>query len=209
MKGRINKDNLAKLYQGQITDWQQLGLENKLPVKLYKPEEEHLLESFITFITKPNESTTIAESVVKVRKFNSMLQKILQGFEETTKENRYGGIGFGLLSKIYGQCSVYPLAIDGVQPLVHNDGTPITPETVDLCNDKGSYRLNTNAFNDNSNLKKYPLIFAIAVIYKDPKSTGKSEDNKSKGEIFTKMMLTDEGQSILQEIGLVPVKNIQ
>jgi hypothetical protein len=200
LKGRINKDNLAKLYQEtkteKITNWNQLGLKNSLPVKLYKPEEDYLIESFVKFIKKPGEPTTIAGSKTK---FDSMLQNILQSFEE----NKDGGIGFGLLRKVYGQCSVYPLAIEEVQPqliqvqqpLVQNDGNPINPD-IDLCNDKGSYRLNTKAFKS----EKYPLRFAIAVIYRT--------NNKTKGEDFAQMMLSDEGQSLLQEIGLVPARNI-
>ncbi|MBV6622401.1 MAG: substrate-binding domain-containing protein [Rivularia sp. (in: Bacteria)] len=195
LNGNINKNDLAKLYQSKIADWNQLGLKKSLPVELYEPEEKHLIDSFIQFITEPNGSTTIAKR--ETTKFDSMLQKILQGFEETNPENRYGGIGFGLLRKVYGQCSVYPLAINGVQTLAHNDGKPITPN-IDLCNDKGSYRLNTNAFKSG----RYPLRFAIAVIYK----TTKDED--SKGEKFAEMMLSDEGQSLLQEIGLVPARDI-
>ena len=198
LNGNINKDDLAKLYQKGKTDWNQLGLKKSLPVELYEPEEKHLIDSFIQFITEPNASTTIAK--IEPTKFDSMLQKILQGFEETNPENRYGGIGFGLLRKVYGLCSVYPLAINGVQTLAHNDGKPITPN-VDLCNDKGSYRLNTEAFKSG----RYPLRFAIAVIYK----TTKDEDSEdSKGEKFAEMMLSDEGQSLLQEIGLVPARDI-
>ncbi len=189
LNGRINKDDLAKLYQQQITnwkDWKELGLKNSLSVKLYKYEEDSLVKSFIP---KLLESKAIEES--NKENFYSMLQNILQDFEKNTD----GGIGFGLLSKVYGQCSVYPLAIEGVQPLIQNDGTPINPY-IDLCNDKGSYRLNTDAFKSGN----YPLRFAIAVIYRT--------NNKTKGEKFANLMLSDEGQSLLQEIGLVPARNI-
>ena len=181
LNGNISKDDLAKLYQGDIKDWKNLGLTKSLRVELYQPEEQHLINSFIQFIT-----TTIEE--IQPTKFELMLPKILQGYEE----NEHGGIGFGLLRKVYGQCSVYPLAIDGVQPLIENDGKDITPN-IDLCNDKGSYRLNTEAFKSG----RYPLRFAIAVIYKT-----------TKGEKFAEMMLSDEGQSLLQEIGLVPARDI-
>ena len=202
LNGRISKNNLAELYQEEktekITNWNQLDPKNSLPVKLYKPEEDYLIDSFIKFIIKTGEITTIAGSKTK---FESMLQEILQGFEETEQENRYGGIGFGLLSKVYGQCSVYPLAIGEkyreIQPLIQNDdNNPINPY-IDLCNDKGSYRLNTDAFKSG----KYPLRFAIAVIYR-------TNDETKKGENFADMMLSDEGQSLLQEIGLVPARNI-
>lgn len=193
LKGSISKNNLAKLYQEQITDWKdwkELGLKNSLPVKLYKYEEDSLVKSFIP---KLLESKAIEES--NKENFYSMLQNILQGFEE----NQDGGIGFGLLRKVYGQCSVYPLTIGEknrkVQPLIQNDGTPINPY-IDLCNDKGSYRLNTDAFKSG----KYPLRFAIAVIYRS--------NNNEKGENFADMMLSDEGQLLLQEIGLVPARNI-
>lgn len=192
LNGRISKNNLAKLYQKEKTDWQELGLKKSLPVKLYQPKENYLIDSFIQFIMKVGGSTTIAGSKTK---FESMLQNILQGFEETEQENRYGGIGFGLLRKVYGQCSVYPLSIEGVQPLIQNDGNDINPY-IDLCNDKGSYRLNTKAFKSG----KYPLKFAIAVIYRS--------NNNQKGEDFAQMMLSDEGQLLLQEIGLVPARNI-
>ncbi len=104
-------------------------------------------------------------------------------------------IGFGFLSKIFGQCSVYPLTVvEGgreAHPLIQNDGKPIEP-TIDLCNDKGSYSPNAKTFKS----EQYPLTETLVIVY--PKS------NSLAGKSFAALLTTDEAQYLLSEVGLVP-----
>lgn len=113
-------------------------------------------------------------------------------------------IGIDLFSKVFNQCSVYPLAIVGegnrkaVQPIIDNNGNPIIPKT-DLCGDKGSYQPNSKIFESG----EYPLGYAIAVIYK------KEGETSSAGQVFAKMMKTDEGQHLLHSAGLIPIRALK
>ncbi|MFB2892892.1 hypothetical protein ACE1CI_08105 [Aerosakkonemataceae cyanobacterium BLCC-F50] len=128
-----------------------------------------------------------------------ILEQILNDFEN--KETV--GIGFGLLSRIFGQCSVYPLAVGAkgqeIQPLVQqiqNNVQPIEP-TTDLCNDKGSYWPNVKAFESGS----YPLMYKLVVVY--PKDKNRSQAGKK----FAELLKTEEGQLLLLEAGLVPLES--
>ncbi|MBE9225443.1 substrate-binding domain-containing protein [Phormidium sp. LEGE 05292] len=127
------------------------------------------------------------------------LEQILNDFEN----KKTVGIGFGLLSRIFGQCSVYPLAVgeknQEIQPLVRqmqNDVKPIEP-TTDLCNDKGSYWPNVKAFESGS----YPLMYKLVVVY--PKNKNRSQAGKK----FAELLKTEEGQRLLLEAGLVPLES--
>ncbi|MFB2877377.1 substrate-binding domain-containing protein [Floridanema aerugineum] len=128
-----------------------------------------------------------------------ILEQILNDFEN----KKTVGIGFGLLSRIFGQCSVYPLAVgtkgQEIQPLVQqiqNNVQPIEP-TTDLCNDKGSYWPNVKAFESGS----YPLMYKLVVIY--PKDKNRSQAGKK----FAELLKTEEGQLLLLEAGLVPLES--
>ena len=119
------------------------------------------------------------------------MSDILQDFENNQEKI---SISFDFLSRVYGQCSVYPLAVEGVQPLIENNGNEINSKT-DLC-DKGGYKPNVDAFNSES----YPLAYQLIVI--------PSEDNKEIGNRFANMLLTEEGQTLLKEAGLVPIRKL-
>lgn len=90
-----------------------------------------------------------------------MMRTVIRDFE--TKQA--GGIGFSSLSKIIGQCSVYPLAIQPLgkspqQPVKLKNGKNIDPLS-DLCDKKGGYFPNVELLKTGS----YPLAYPIAVVY--------------------------------------------
>jgi len=129
-----------------------------------------------------------------------ILGEILKDFEK----NQTVGIGFGLLSRVFNQCAVYPLAVGEkgreVQALVQKvDGEikPIEP-TTDLCNDKGSYWPDVEAFSSG----RYPLIYRLVVVYP------KDEQRGEAGRKFAELLKTDEGQRLLGEAGLVTLRKI-
>ena len=104
------------------------------------------------------------------------------------------GVGFDRLSNVFGQCSVYPLALvkdsEEFQTLVQDNGAPISPQS-DLCI-KGSYRLKTEAF------ERYPLSYRLSIVY------AKSNDQAARDMI--RLLTSDEAQCLLSEAGLVPIK---
>jgi hypothetical protein len=124
------------------------------------------------------------------------LRDVLNDFEEKDM----GSIGFDSLSKVFGQCSVYPLGVrgdrsEGVQALVQDNDKPITPRS-DLCDDKGSYWLNPEAFAQKNH---YPLKYDLVVIYP------KGGNSASPGKKFVDLWRTEEGQKLFDKVGLIPL----
>lgn len=208
LKGKISFEQLRKLYSGEINNWKQLNYNlPNLPVKLYIPVEEEAIKEFreIVFDNYPQQkqkfNQLIKEGKIIKKETLKTLGDVLGDFETEDPSKRSGDIGFGLLRKIYGQCSVYPLSVgekgQEVQALVQTDGSDINPK-IDLCNDKGSYQPNIEAFNS----KRYPFAYSMAVAY--PNDETRSQAGKS----FAEIMLTDEAQFLLNEVGLVPVRKL-
>jgi hypothetical protein len=125
-----------------------------------------------------------------------MLRRIINDFEDNG-DFPIGRIGLLPLSQVKGQCSVYPLAIRGkrgtVQPWLI-DGKPITPG-LDLCHRKGDYQPDVEAFKN----RRYALAYPVAVVYPN--------DNRRSavGKKFAELMLTQEGQKLISDAGLVAV----
>jgi ABC-type phosphate transport system substrate-binding protein len=205
LQGEISFQQLRDLYTGKIKNWRELGGANfpNLPVKLYFPPEQESVRIFeqrvlqsptaIAEFRKLQQSQVSGDSLITSR----ILQKVLQDFED----GDIGSIGFGKLSKVFGQCSVYPLALrtdnqPAVQSLIQDNGKPIEPST-DLCNAKGSYGYNYQAFKTGS----YPLKYDLVVVYPDDNS------RRPIGEKFADMLRTEEVQHLLEKAGLVPLQS--
>lgn len=197
LQGQISLEDIRKLYLGQIYSWKELGGPD-LPVRLYVPANPEALTLFETNVLKtpfqaipPNQASQLTALPT-----NEMLRTIIRDFET----QNVGAVGFAPLSQIYGQCSIYPLAVGeagkaGVQPLVLRNGEPITPET-DLCDRKGSYLPDIEALRTQA----YPLAYPIGIVY--------LQDNSLPpvGQKFAELLQTTEGQKLLFETGLVPLK---
>jgi serine/threonine protein kinase len=199
-QGTITFDQLRKLYTGKVKNWQELGGPD-LPVKLYAPADPRLLQIFETQVFAADEDALgqfrkmQGSSIVRADATQT-LRDVLNDFEEKDT----GSIGFDSFSKVFGQCSVYPLGVsgdrsEGVQALVLDNGKSITPRS-DLCDAKGGYWLNSEAFTQSNH---YPLKYDLAVIYP------KGGNSASPGKKFVDLWKTIEGQRLLDEAGLVPL----
>ena len=197
--GKISFERLRLLYSGD-TDWQ---IPNGVggQIKLYVPTDPEVVGLFQRQVLQDEATITkFNESIGKIiwpMDVNQMLGQILQDFEALAPAT---GIGFARLSKVFGQCSVYPLAIgkagQEVQPIAQNGNGSITPDT-DLCNGKGSYWADASVFNNGS----YPLIEKLVVLYYRSDPNSKQEQA---AKAFVEAMMTLEGQCLLNEAGLVP-----
>ncbi|WP_414577352.1 substrate-binding domain-containing protein [Anabaena sp. CCY 9402-a] len=215
LNGQISIEQLRDLYTGKIKNWNQINSKlPNLPVKLYMPMEEeaenifkervlkdHNAISTFTKLQQQNQQqdTFTDNSSIKITRLPTleMLRRVLQEFE---KED-IGSIGFATLSQVFGQCSVYPLAVvagnkQAVQSLVQNDTNKAIDPNTDLCNDKGSYSPNIQVFKTGS----YPLSYPIVVIYPGDNS------RPAIGQKFADMLKTEEAQNLLQQAGLVPLQ---
>lgn len=222
LEGKITLDQLRKLYTGKITNWNQIPGGPDLPVKLYMPPEAEAvqifeqrvlknktdIEAFRKLIKKEENKQEKDESsfvnstppveIHRIPTFTT-LRNVIEDFEQE-KEEQVGAIAFGTFSKVFGQCSAYPLALveDGktpVQALIQSNGQPIEP-TSDLCNDKGSYHPNIDVFRNGT----YPLAYPMAVVY--PRDNSRSRA----GAKFADILRTEESQRLLSKTGIVPLQ---
>jgi ABC-type phosphate transport system substrate-binding protein len=211
LNGAITLEQLRQIYTGNINNWKQLGGPD-LRVKLYLPTNDEAVRIFEQRVLKEAPNIASFQQALKgdntsnnfIRRFPQinrlqtfeMLRAIIQDFEN---EN-IGSIGIAPLSQVFGQCSVYPLAIvsennESIQPLIQRNNQPVSPET-DLCNDKGNYAPNINAIAS----QRYPLAYPLAVIY--------PRDNRREaiGQKFAEILRTVEAQNLLSKTGLVPLQ---
>ena len=200
LQGRLTFAQLRQIYTGEIINWRQLGGPD-LQVKLYMPLDNESVKIFEKRVLKDKTAIAAFQNLIKDGNITSLsifdsLRQVIQDFED----RNIGSISFGSISQVFGQCSVYPLAIADdyrsfVAPLVWTNGSAITPN-VDLCNEKGSYIQNYNAFINQS----YPLAFPISVVY--------TRDNRRLpiAERFVSIMRTEEAQNLLKQTGLIPLK---
>lgn len=207
LNGKISFEDLRQLYTGKVSNWNKFN--SKLPnspVKLYIPQDEVLVDKFkkVVFENHRNEEqrfeNLIKEGKIIKRNTPITLRNILNEFENQDKGGI--GIGFGLLSKVYNQCAVYPLSIGEkgkeVQALVQNNGKDINPK-INLCK-KGGYYPNPEVMKKEDG---YPLKYPISVVYPE------DEEKSLAGRKFVEILKTDEGQSLLREAGLVPIRTIE
>jgi ABC-type phosphate transport system substrate-binding protein len=210
LKGQITFTQLKQIYTGQITNWKQIGGPD-LAIKLYIPTDQESIRVFEQRILKDDEAIAAFRQMIKQNApSNSLLsddgitslqtfdtfRQVIRDFED----RNIGSLSFASISRVFGQCSVYPLAlVDGnkpaVAPLIKTNGEPVTP-TTDLCNEKGSYSPDAIAFISQS----YPLSYQLAVVY--------PRDNRRDpvGERFAAILKTDEAQKLLQKTGLIPLQ---
>ena len=195
LQGKISIEQLQQLYSGRITNWQELGA-SVLPVSLYKPANQEAMSVFDQRVLKPlSNGSGSRQAQVKSLPDFELFRTIIRDFES----RQIGGIGFSSLSKVVGQCSVYPLAVQAtgdkaVQAVVLDDNRAIAP-TTDLCDKKGSYQPSVELMKSG----RYPLAYPIAIVYP------RRNDQPAIGEKFAEMLKTREGQTLLRQTGLVPL----
>ncbi|MBD2120542.1 phosphate ABC transporter substrate-binding protein [Trichocoleus sp. FACHB-262] len=191
LKGKLSLDQVRQLFSDPPHDWTTFGGPN-LQVQRYAPQNPEAIALFEQQVLKQS-----SQSLTDVQQLPPMelLRQVIRDFEV----DGLGSVGFIPLSEIWGQCSVYPLALSqarkaAVQPLVLSDRQEITPET-DLCNRKGAYAPDPVKFQTS----EYPLSYPILVIY--PRDNRRSAPGKK----FVELMRTLEGQRLLKTAGLVPL----
>jgi ABC-type molybdate transport system substrate-binding protein len=197
LQGRLSLAQVQQLYQGQINQWDQIG-GTALDVKFgrrYASKNPEAIAIFEQRLLQSRQLDTLPD--VNVLPAIDLLRQVIRDFEECD----IGSVGFVTLSEMWGQCSIYPLALhqagkNAVQPLVLSNGKDINPET-DLCNRKGAYSPELQRFQAG----QYPLSYPIMVVY--PRDNRRSAIAKK----FIELMRTIEGQQLLRAAGLIPVSS--
>ena len=195
LDGQLSLEDLQAIYLGNIESWRDVG-GPWLPVQPYRLNRPEIAAVFEQEVLSPLDFSSEAIGEIPELPTLDMLRTIIRDFES----EGLGSIGFAPLSQILGQCSVYPLALKAegsraVQPWVLRSGEAIEP-TTDLCDRKGLYHPDIIAFQTGA----YPLTYTLSVVY--------PQDNSRQpvGQKFAELLQTDEGQHLLHEAGLVPLR---
>ncbi|MEB3233755.1 MAG: hypothetical protein VKJ64_22295 [Leptolyngbyaceae bacterium] len=203
LDGHLSIDDLRQLYWGNVQNWWALG-RSRLRVQLYAPNNQEARQIFEQLVLQGQSLDDLSSTDLQTVDTFEMLRLIIRDFEDPVTSGAIGSIGFSHLSRVFGQCSVYPLAIDqaddgqtAIQPLILQDGSPIQPST-DLCDRKGTYTPDTRLFQT----EVYPLAYPLIVVY--------PRDNSLPpiGPKFVEAITTIEGQRLLQDGSLVPLEPI-
>lgn len=200
LQGQITLTQLQQIYSGKIFDWRDLVPGKALPTNVYLPDNPEVVAAFEQKVLPAGQTlaqvSNLAQNPAQQLPEFAMMRRLIQDFES----RQQGGIGLSSLSKVVGQCSVYPLAVqangqDAIQAIHLNTGKPINP-SINLCNRKGSYRAQSDLFKTG----RYPFAYPIAIVY--PRANNRS----SAGKKLAELLKTREGQQLLEKTGLVPLQ---
>ena len=208
LNGQISKEQLRQIFTGQITDWHNINPNlPSLPIIPYAPTDPEALRLFEQKVLNNDKQLIAQFQKVKQKATIDTLRAIDQA-KNQDKSSEPGLIGFGILTRTWDQCKVYPLALSNgegkaVQALqrktTNGDLKPITPED-NRCNDEKQPFPDVSAFQSGSYLLSVPLIVAY------PKDN--SQPGYQSGPIFAELLKTEYGQYLLQQAGLVPLQPI-
>jgi hypothetical protein len=208
LNGKISLDALRQIYTGNTDRLRRIYKSDQIRFQPYLPSDDQTsIDLFEQIILQNHDSNPqdqqiqplkhqlTSQQAVKSLPIHKILGEVLADFEQRNTV----GIGFGRLSKVFGQCSVYPLAIDTAGkefPVLIQANDVVVNPTVNLCDVKGSYWINSKMFNDGD----YPLSYQLSVIYPpNRQSSGHA------AAALIRALKTDEGQCLLSEAGLVPI----
>jgi phosphate transport system substrate-binding protein len=174
---------LQQIYTGQLTNWSQVGGPN-LPITPYsRPADGGTVEFFI-------------DNVMAGQTFSPSVQ-----FISTTTEalravsGDVGGIYYASAPEVIGQCTTKPLPL-GRQPdqLVAPYVEPLVPAT--QCPAQRN-QINAAALQSGD----YPITRPLFVIIRQD-----GQANQQAGEAYANLLLTDQGQSLIEAAGFVRLR---
>jgi phosphate transport system substrate-binding protein len=183
----ITMDQLRDIYTGQITNWNQVGGPN-LPITPYsrRVEDGGTVEFFVA-------------NILGGQNFGNSTRFIdttTQALREVSTDP--GGIYYASAPEIVGQCTVKPI------PISARSGGPFVAPYVEpliigsQCGGSSERtQLNSNAFQTG----EYPITRRLFVVVKQ-----NGQIDQQAGEAYANLLLTDQGQALIEASGFVRVR---
>lgn len=171
------------IYAGRITNWQELGGPN-LPITPYsRPADAGGTPEF--FVDNVLSGQSFGDPVQIVHDTTTGLRQVIEN---------PGGIYYASAPEIVPQCRIKPLPIrrSNAQLVPPYEGQRVPPAQ---CPNRRN-QVNTEAIQTG----EYPLTRRLFVIIKQ-----KGRDGIA-GQAYADLLLTDEGQELIREIGFVPLR---
>ncbi len=203
LDGKISLEQLRAIYTGKINNWREINKNiPSLKIEPYVPTELEAIHQFKKLVLKnnPRDIALFDEKIAKTQTQDT--HKTQQQISNANKNGPTGIISFGIFSKIWNQCSGYPLEIVNnnryIQPLLNpTKRRPLQPS------DESCDRLvfDTTKFQPDATAN-YPLSYPLYIVY--PKDSNRQPG----GSTFANMLLTRQGQCLLTKSGLVPLQPV-
>jgi serine/threonine protein kinase len=171
---------LRNIYSGKVTNWEEVGGPN-LSIEAFTGDES--VSGSASVLRKiVLQGDPIGSQISLVDNLNQGLNKV---------KNSKGGIYYGAAKEVMVDfCGVKPLAINSVKPYLEPLKTP------DTCSALSRNEINKDAMRNH----KYPLTRKIYVVTKADGTV-----RQQAGEAYTKLLLTKQGQEILEKAGFAGI----
>ena len=175
---------LQQIYRGEVTNWQQVGGPNR-PI--------------VPFSQRPKTSGTaqfLIDTVLQGKPFAPNIRYVYSPTDALRQLDRTpGGIYYASAPSVVPQCTVKPLLLG--ESLSQLAPPYIEPLVMPQACPQQRNQVNVPAFANGS----YPLTRNLFVVIKQ--DGGRSQQM---GQAYYQMLLSDEGQQLLEEAGFVPLK---
>ncbi len=182
----LTQEQLRGIYTGEIRNWEQVGGPNLEIIPYSQGNPKRKTVKFF------------AEDVLKGESLSSNVEMIdtpIAALKQVS-ENQ-GAIYYGLASQIVRDCSVKPLPLKTQEEKVVSpyQGSLVSPEE---CRNTGEpNQLNLEAFQNGD----YPLTRPWFIVFNE--NGGR---NEQAGKTYAKLLLTQQGQHLIRNRGLIPVR---
>ncbi|MEM8638307.1 MAG: PstS family phosphate ABC transporter substrate-binding protein [Cyanobacteria bacterium P01_G01_bin.54] len=179
-------EQLRGIYNGTLTNWQELGGPN-LPVQAYSRDLSQ--GGTVKFFT---DNVLAGAPLAQTVQILPTTTQAVQALAQTP-----GSIYFASAPEILAQCSVKPIAIGRTAAELVSP-TQLPYRSPQDCLSRPN-QINLTKFRDGD----YPLTRRLFVIVKEDDQT----DDQAAGEAYATLLLTQEGQSLLEQLGFVPIRH--
>ena len=189
----LTVNQLKDIYTGKIRNWQQVGGPNLAIIPYSRSAEDSGTVKF--FVNSVLAGQPLSAKVIKLVNSTTVgLGKIA---------TNPGGIYYASAPEVVPQCSVRPL------PLGLQAGNFISPYqkpfiALQSCHSQRN-KVNLKAFEKGFGDGQYPLTRYVSIIVKD--FDGGNDIEEQAGKAYANLLLTDEGQRLIEKVGFVPIRS--
>lgn len=173
----LTVEQLQQIYQGKITNWQQLGGPN-LPIT---PFSKRLEDTDAVIFSQNQAQQQLGSNLEYVSSTTEALRQV---------SSTPGGIYYAPASAVVSQCSIKPLPLGRTaDQLIAPYSQPLVPAS--NCPQQRN-QPNTEAFKNG----EYPITYNLYVITKQNQG-----QQQQAGEAYTKLLLSEQGQNAIKQAG--------
>ncbi|MGF1601178.1 MAG: PstS family phosphate ABC transporter substrate-binding protein [Thermosynechococcaceae cyanobacterium] len=178
----LTLNQLRSIYQGEVTNWQELGGPN-LDIQPYsRPSTaESIVDQFQATVLQ---GASFGKAVAFLPTTTDAIRKL---------NDTPGGIYYASASELVPQCTIKPLALSrSSEQFIPPYQSPAESEAECL---KSRRQVNINAFHK----RQYPLTHNLYVVFKG------SGPGAAAGKAYAQLLLTKQGQDLMQSSGFAPI----